>query len=105
MPPFKLVALDDISPETRTICERFRRRYAAKCAMQIVTNQRFHHKFYRDAFKGSDLVEWLLVNGLISERQKCVDLGNQLIQGRVIAHVTNKRAFFDDGFNFYRFNA
>lgn len=101
--PFKLPPLDQVPLRTIEICKKFEQKYKLKCQIEIERNFRFHHKYYVNVFKASDLVEWLKRNRLAKNRKKAIEFGRILIEGRVIEHVSLKRDFHD-GFQFYRFN-
>lgn len=47
------------------------------------------------SFLGSELVDWLLQVGLVSDRVTAVHYGNSLLRGRVIRHIENKYYFTD----------
>jgi hypothetical protein len=101
--PLKLPLIEEIPEETVEICRRFNEKFTSRFSAEIVKNHRFHHKFYYDVFTGGDFVDMALGLNLIKNRKQAVSLGNKLIYGRVIEHVSKKRLFFDDGFNYYRF--
>jgi hypothetical protein len=66
-------------------------------------NFRFHYNYYRRVFKASDFVDWLKRNRLAKNRRKAVEFARQLIEGRVIQHVSLNR-HFHYGFHLYRFS-
>jgi hypothetical protein len=101
--PLKLPPIEEIPSETIEICKRFKERYISRFVNQIVKNHRFHHKFYIDVFTGNDFVNYAIELNLVKNKKQAVELGNKLIFGRVIQHVSKRRFFYDDGFNYYRF--
>ena len=66
-------------------------------------NFRFHYKYYRRVFKARDFVDWLKRNRLAKNRRKAVEFARQLLEGRVIQHVSLNR-HFHYGFHLYRFS-
>ena len=102
--PFKLPPIESLDIRTREICKKFNEKYKSSCIAQIVRDQRFHYKFYIGVFKGSEFVDWLVKKKLVKTRNQGVNLGRNLLLGRVLHHVSNKRNFHDD-FNLYRFNS
>lgn len=101
--PFKLPDLDDLPQETIDMCKKFELKYKSKCANKIVKDLRFHHKFYRSVFKGSDLIDWLIKKNLADTRAKGEEIGKKLVEGQIISHVTHKRHFYD-GYHLYKFS-
>lgn len=73
--PFKLPQLDQVPQETIEICRRFEQKYKILCQNDIVRNQRFHHKYYTNVFKGSDFIDWLLKRRLVETRSQGEELG------------------------------
>lgn len=63
---------------------------------------RFLFKQYRAVFCGNDLVSWMVARGLAQSRETAVTYGQNLLEGRVIAHVEEEHYFHDESF-FYRF--
>ena len=63
----------------------------------------FHHKYYRNVFKSSDFIDWLIRRHLVKNRKQGEELGRMLVDGRIIHHVSHKRNFYD-GHHFYKFN-
>lgn len=59
-------------------------------------------RMYQDVFAGSDLVDWLLREGIAATREEGTEYGHSLLLGRVLTHVTNEHYFYDDRY-FYRF--
>ena len=101
--PLKLSPIEEVADETKELCKKFKERYMPRFIDQIVKNHRFHHKFYIDVFTGKDFVDYAIEQHLVKNKRQAIELGNKLIYGRVIQHVSKKRLFYDDGFNYYRF--
>ena len=95
--------MENVQQETINLCSKFERKYKTKCSDKIVRDLRFHHKYYRNVFKGSDFVDWLIKKKLVDTRTKGQEFGKKLIEGRIMSHVTHKRHFFD-GYHLYKFN-
>lgn len=100
---FKLPQIEHVPKETLDMCKLFETKYKAECIRKLTRDQRFHYKFYRNVFTGSDLVDWLLRKRLVKTRSQAVAFGRKLVISRVIHHVSHNRHFYDN-YNFYRFN-
>ena len=61
----------------------------------------YNFKLYRQCFIGSEAVEWLMKTQNISE-EKAIQLGQILLDRRIIHHVHDEHNFKND-FLFYRF--
>ena len=96
--------IEEVPNGTIEICKKFEEKYKTRCKEDIVRNQRFHHKYYLNVFKGNEFVSWLVGHKLVKNRKQGEELGKKLIDGGVILHVSNKRHFYDS-FNLYKFNA
>lgn len=57
---------------------------------------------YRSVFTGTELVEWLLVEGLSDSKDEAEDYGKSLLEGRVISHVLEEHYFHNENY-FYKF--
>jgi hypothetical protein len=101
--PFELKPLDQVASNVLEVCKKFEDKYKTKCFGDIVRNQRFHYHFYLNVFKGNELVSWLIKKRLVRTREQGEQLGQQLVEGRVIHHVSRKRNFYDS-FNLYKFD-
>lgn len=64
-------------------------------------NRWYNFKLYRQCFIGSEAVEWLMKTQNISE-EKAIQLGQILLDRRIIYHVHDEHNFQND-FLFYRF--
>jgi hypothetical protein len=64
-------------------------------------DRRWHWKTHKNCFLGFDLVNWLLANFQdVDSRDEAVDLGNQLMNQDVFAHVQGRHLFRDGNFFF-----
>jgi len=63
---------------------------------------RFRLRTFEGVFTGTVLVDWLVEEGLAADRFEAVDLGNSLLQGRVIEHCVREHFFYDLPY-FYQF--
>ena len=63
---------------------------------------RYLLRVYESVFTGSDLVDWLLEKNVVKTREDAVQYGYSLLQGRVLAHVSEEHYFHDEPY-FYRF--
>ncbi len=68
-----------------------------------VTNRRYRLRLYQQCFLGSEAASWLAGYLRISADQ-AVDVGNLLLQCRLIDHVTREKPFDKNGW-FYRYQA
>ncbi|XP_071102549.1 lysosomal cholesterol signaling protein-like isoform X1 [Haliotis cracherodii] len=93
---------DEISEETKLTCDQFRVYHGENCEKQIVKDQRYRLRKYRNVFIGHDLCDWLMKAGVCRDRGECVTYGRQLVLGRCIAHVTGEHHFHDLPY-FYKF--
>lgn len=50
---------------------------------------------YRNVFRGSCLVRWLLSCGLAKDEQEAVQYGRHLLTGRLIQHINSKHHFLN----------
>ena len=66
-----------------------------------IRNRRYRLNTYPDCFIGQELVDWLSDNCDYS-REQATELGQILIEKKIIHHVTDEHHFLDDYF-FYRF--
>ena len=104
-------------------CEQFMMFYMDKCIRDLVRDRRYfiivifciplpsryvlhpyrwHLKEYRNVFCGSEMVDWLLLMGLASDRSQAEKYGQRLLDGGVITHVEGRRDFHDHKY-FYSF--
>jgi hypothetical protein len=95
---------EDLSSETKQICEQFLTYHIEKCVQDIVRDRRWRMESYSQVFCGHELVDWLMVVGLARDRSEAVKYGRHLLTGRVIRHVKNLHHFHDQAF-FYTFQS
>ncbi|CAL8138044.1 unnamed protein product [Orchesella dallaii] len=98
----KLPAWDEISNETKQICEQFLTYHVDKCIQDIVRDRRWRMESYSQVFCGNEMVDWLLLVGLAKDRAEAIKYGRHLLTGRVIRHIKNLHHFHDQSF-FYTF--
>uniref|UniRef100_A0A8C9Z9U9 G protein-coupled receptor 155 n=1 Tax=Sander lucioperca TaxID=283035 RepID=A0A8C9Z9U9_SANLU len=94
---------EDVSPsavpeEVRLTCTQFVRYHKDQCVQDIVHTRRYEHGFSRDddVFRGSDLVDWLVIRGLCAGRAEARQYGVRLQQGGILAHLTGQHSFRDE---------
>jgi hypothetical protein len=66
-----------------------------------IKNRRYLLSNYSDCFVGSECVNWFIREGLAASRAEAVSLGNTLLVGGYINHVTGDHPF-EDAHLFYR---
>ncbi|XP_059478612.1 integral membrane protein GPR155 isoform X2 [Neocloeon triangulifer] len=98
----QLVPWNELSLETRQVCEQFRKHHLENCHRAIARNRRWRLQQFKQAFPGCELVDWLLSVGLAHDRVEALKYGRQLVEGRVLKHVAGHRHFMDGPF-FYCF--
>ena len=64
---------------------------------------RFFFWNYTSVFTGSGMVDWLVEEGIVSNREEGAEYGYALMLGRVLSHVTEEHYFHDSGY-FYQFS-
>nr|XP_030144583.3 DEP domain-containing mTOR-interacting protein isoform X3 [Taeniopygia guttata] len=50
---------------------------------------------YQRTFLGSEMIDWLIQEGEVENRQEAVELGRALLEHGIIQHVSNRHHFFD----------
>ncbi|XP_064247654.1 DEP domain-containing mTOR-interacting protein-like isoform X3 [Passer domesticus] len=50
---------------------------------------------YQRTFLGSEMIDWLVQEGEVENRQEAVELGRALLEHGIIQHVSNRHHFFD----------
>lgn len=103
-----LPPIDQLNLETMEFCDNFKQNYLIQCKSELAAE-----KVHLDPlpgsvsnqmhFSGRQLVDWLLKNQLASTRDEAAILGNRLLFGRIIEHITKHHLFFDNTF-YYKFN-
>lgn len=114
-----LTPVDQLSFETKHVCEQFITHHLDKCKDAIAKDTRFlliliYHtctylifsnfsnyiprwrmKTYHNVFRGSCLVRWLVGVGLARDDIEAVTYGRHLLEGRLIAHINKAHHFMD----------
>lgn len=96
----ELSLVDSIAYEQ---CYVFRTQHLKHARDELPSDRRVFLTRYENVFSGTDLVDWLLINGLCQTRAEAVDYGRSLIMGRVIYHVDFAHDFADQSGYYYRF--
>ncbi|XP_039755608.1 integral membrane protein GPR155 isoform X2 [Pararge aegeria] len=90
-----LPAVEDLSFETKHVCDQFIAHHLERCRDAIAKDTRLRMRTYRNVFRGSSLVSWLIQCGLAADKPEAVQYGRHLLDGRLIAHIHNKHHFKD----------
>nr|XP_032520391.1 integral membrane protein GPR155 isoform X1 [Danaus plexippus plexippus] len=85
--------IDDLSFETKHVCDQFITHHLDRCKEAIAKDTRWRMRTYRNVFRGSCLVRWLMECGLASDEHEAVQYARHLLDGRLIQHVHNKHHF------------
>ncbi|XP_067650472.1 lysosomal cholesterol signaling protein-like isoform X2 [Haliotis asinina] len=93
---------DEISEETKSVCDQFKEYHKENCEKEIVKDQRYRLRKYHNVFTGNELCDWLIKAGLCRDRGECITYGRNLVLGRSISHVTGEHHFHDLPY-FYKF--
>ncbi|XP_038206284.1 integral membrane protein GPR155 isoform X2 [Zerene cesonia] len=88
-----LPPIEDLSFETRHICDQFITHHLERCKEAIAKDTRWRMRTYHGVFRGSCLVRWLVSCGLTANEQHAVKYGRHLLEGRLIAHINNAHHF------------
>ena len=91
-----------LSYETKLVCENFKQHYLDKCKSEILFQLNERNEFCY-VFRGQALVEWLLAQGLADSRPDAEAFSQRLLEGKVIAHISNEQYFHDTTY-LYKFN-
>ncbi|XP_063701379.1 lysosomal cholesterol signaling protein [Culicoides brevitarsis] len=86
---------DELSFETKSICEQFTKHHLEHCRREIARNKRWRIQVYKNVFYGRDFVDWLVEVGLAKDRCDAVSYGKALIDGRIMRHTNNAYHFYD----------
>ncbi|XP_023936739.1 integral membrane protein GPR155 isoform X2 [Bicyclus anynana] len=98
-----LPAVEDLSFETKHVCDQFIKHHLDRCKEAIAKDTRWRMRTYRNVFRGSCLVRWLVQCGLAGDAREAVTYARHLLDGRLIAHV-HKQHHFTDSPLLYTFN-
>ncbi|XP_026762857.1 integral membrane protein GPR155 isoform X2 [Galleria mellonella] len=88
-----LPPIEDLSFETKHVCEQFITHHLDRCKEAIAKDTRWRMRTYRNAFRGACLVRWLQHCGLARDERDAVVYGRHLLDARLIAHVNNAHHF------------
>lgn len=73
------------------------------CRMHIeVRNRSWMKRVHRDCFIGSDMVNFLVLQGLADSREQAVAIGKKMVTAKMIRHVTHGHSL-RDAYLYYRF--
>ncbi|KAL3271094.1 hypothetical protein HHI36_021590 [Cryptolaemus montrouzieri] len=90
-----LPAWQELTNETKQICEQFITHHLQNCKVAIASDKRWRIKIYRDVFTGHLLVDWLINVGLARDRGEAVNYARHLVEGRVLKHINSVYHFYD----------
>ncbi|KAL4703296.1 hypothetical protein ACJJTC_015428 [Scirpophaga incertulas] len=88
-----LPAIEDLSFETKHVCDQFITHHLERCKEAIAKDTRWRMRTYRGVFRGSCMVRWLIDCGLARDEQEAAQYARHLLDGRLIAHVNNAHHF------------
>lgn len=91
----KIPEWNELSEETKHVCEQFTSYHLEKCRQSIAKDKRWRIKVYKKVFYGSKFVDYLLEVGIARDRIEAVKYGKRLIDGRVMRHINNCHHFAD----------
>lgn len=86
---------NNLSEETRHICEQFTTYHLEGCRKKIAKDKRWRIKVYKKVFYGTTFVDYLIEVGLARDRIEALKYGKRLIDGRVMRHINNCHHFSD----------
>lgn len=95
---------ESLSPEVKAIRDQFNRCHLDECRARISICRRRLLKVYKGVFTGTDLVNWLLDEGIAQTREEATQYGRSLLESRVLQHIDGTQHFYDQNL-FYTFNA
>lgn len=72
-------------------------------SVNIIRSYQQDGELYRNAFQGSEFVDYLLGEGTVYSREEAVILGRRLLENDTIRHVTDDFHFRDDSRLLYQF--
>ncbi|CAK1586256.1 unnamed protein product [Parnassius mnemosyne] len=89
----RLPPVEELSFETKHVCEQFITHHLSRCEEAIAKDIRWRMRTYRGVFRGSCLVRWLISSGLANDEYEAVTYGRHLLDGRLISHINNTYHF------------
>ncbi|XP_056633190.1 integral membrane protein GPR155 [Diorhabda sublineata] len=90
-----LPAWDELSPETKHICDQFVTHHIQNCRTAIAIDKRWRLKIYKNVFSGERFVDWLIEVGLARDRVEAVNYARHLIEGKILKHINGVYHFYD----------
>ena len=69
----------------------------------IVKDRRYFWRLYKQCFVGSEVIDWLLKNEKLKNRNEGKQLGQKLMDEGLFRHISEDQQF-EDGNYFYNFN-
>lgn len=86
---------EDLSNETKHICEQFATYHLERCRKAIAKDKRWRIKVYKKVFYGTVFVDYLIEVGLARDRTEAIFYGKRLVDGQVMRHINNCHHFAD----------
>ncbi|XP_054266157.1 integral membrane protein GPR155 isoform X2 [Macrosteles quadrilineatus] len=96
---------EDLTFETRHVCEQFISHHLDQCRQQVCTETRWRLWRYKQVFSGESLADWLLQHSVATDRPQAVEYCNHLVWGRVISHLHGVEPYHDKPDCWYTFAA
>lgn len=94
-PMVQLPDSNELSFETRHVCDQFVLHHLENCKSEIARDKRWRFQTYEKVFTGSVLVDWLIQSGLARDRTEASEYATLLVNGRVLRHVERLHHFHD----------
>lgn len=86
---------NDLSEETKHVCEQFTSYHLESCRKTIAKDKRWRIKVYKKVFYGTTFADYLIEVGLARDRTEAIKYGKRLVDGRVMKHINNCHHFAD----------
>ncbi|GFU36996.1 integral membrane protein GPR155 [Nephila pilipes] len=96
----KIPEVDDKS-DIALFCNQFNTFYISKCFQNLAKDRKWKEDFYKNCFWGHQLVDWLIQEGVAKDDIEAEELGQKLLLGGVISHVTEAHHFHDAPYLYY----
>lgn len=90
-----LPSWNELSAETKHICEQFRTYRLENCRKAIAKDRQWRFRVYKKVFFGNEFVDWLIEVGLAHDRMQGVHYAKRLVDGRILRHINNVYHFYD----------
>ncbi|GIY32339.1 integral membrane protein GPR155 [Caerostris darwini] len=91
----------DNKSEIAQFCNQFNTYYISKCFQNLAKDRKWKENFYKNCFWGHQLVDWLIQEGVAKDDIEAEELGQNLLLGGVISHVTEAHHFHDAPYLYY----